>query len=167
MAKRYGSTDTKAEPYPFELVAARENDQGEMVPEIHQFTAYARADAGDLMRLVAGGVNAGNAIGRMLTGYMANNDGLVKAQWTVEPLTRSPYDTNQHDEDKFRGPDGELYPMDEVSRFEDPALWTSRRRYNALLDSEDTYVNINDLVELAKDLMAVAAGRPTTAQPRS
>jgi hypothetical protein len=63
---------------------------------------------------------------------------------------------------KFRGPDGQLYPLAEAERFLKPEAGSSRRRWRALMEEDDdAEVDGEALGKLFEWLVGLAAGRPT------
>jgi hypothetical protein len=167
--KRYGRL--RAEPIAlvdFELQAMREDSTGEPREEWHEFTARPQSDAGDLAALSAtgdDGLAQMNIVVKMIKKMVINSDG-VPEQWQPTELT-APDPLPEDYEPKFRGPDGQLYPMDQAVKFTDPGVGSSRRRLMHLLFEDEATVDINDLSEMLKDMMGKAAGRPTTAPSRS
>lgn len=166
--KRYGKSRERVALVDFELQAMREDDHGEPHEEWHAFTARPNSDAGDLAELSASGSDGMaqmNVVVRMIKKMIINSDG-VPAQW--EPIELNAPDPLPEDyEPKFRGPDGELYPMDQAIKFTEVSKGSSRRRLLHLLYVDEATVDINDLAEMLKDMMGAASGRPTTAQSRS
>jgi hypothetical protein len=167
--KRYGRL--RAEPIAlvdFELQAMREDSTGEPREEWHEFTARPQSDAGDLAALSAtgdDGLAQMNIVVKMIKKMVINSDG-VPEQWQPTELD-APDPLPEDYEPKFRGPDGELYPMDQAIKFTEPAKGSSRRRLMHLLFEDEATVDINDLSEMLKDMMGKASGRPTTAPSRS
>jgi hypothetical protein len=167
--KRYGKL--RAEPIPlvdFELQAMRENGAGEPQEEWHEFTARPQSDAGDLAALSAtgdDGLAQMNVVVRMIKKMVINSDG-VPEQWQPTELN-APDPLPEDYEPKFRGPDGNIYPMDQAVKFTEPHKGSSRRRLMHLLYEDEATVDINDLSEMLKDMMGKASGRPTTAPSRS
>ena len=167
--KRYGSMKAgQVELVPFELVALREDDHGVPQPEVHEFVARPRTDAGDLAAMSAAG-SEGTVLMRvmvnMIKKIVVNDDG-VPEQWTPEPV-KKPANAKASYVEKFRGPDGQLYPMEDADRFTAVTAGSSRRRLMHLLLEDDATVEVADLAEIMQDMMAVAAGRPTTARSPS
>lgn len=116
-------------------------------------------------------VEALNAILSMLRRMMCNTDGLVRAGWKpVELPVPADLDEEERREFKpcYRGPDGQIYEFadDEAARkWDDPANWTTRRRWNALMDDDDdATVETDDLIELWEFGVTVASERPTQPQ---
>lgn len=67
---------------------------------------------------------------------------------------------------KFRGPDGQLYPLSEAERFLKPEAGSSRRRWRALMEEDDdAVVDGEALGKLFEWLVGLAAGRPTPPSP--
>lgn len=95
-----------------------------------------------------------------------NRDGDVKAKWEFKPAVQKPGD----DRPMFRGPDGELYPMEDsdalLELWNDHSTWTSRRRWQHLMNQDDeAIVNLADIVKVVEWVIGLAADRPT--QPQS
>jgi hypothetical protein len=167
--KRYGTLRTEPiEPVDFELLAMSEDDNGNPVGVYHQFTARPQTDAGDLAAFAFAGDDGARLMGvvlKLIRKMVINNDG-VPEKWTGEPVER-PKNAGADYVEKFRAPDGKLMPMSQVGQFTDPASGSSRRRMMHLLMESEEAVDINDLSEIMKDLMTIAAARPTTAPSRS
>jgi hypothetical protein len=67
---------------------------------------------------------------------------------------------------KFRGPDGQLYPLSEAERFLKPEAGSSRRRWRTLMEEDDdAVVDGEALGKLFEWLVGLAAGRPTPPSP--
>lgn len=161
--RSYGSGAKQAqrlgEPFRFQLTGLRWDDE-----ETHDFTAVRKADAllaarfmgftddqaGELLRL------CGLLVGKTLD----NSDG-VPVQWTPEPLPK-PRNAGVRYEPKFRGPDGELYPMSHAEKFTEFSAGSSRRRWQALLADNEFTCDMEVFVEIVKDLIEAGAGSPTS-----
>lgn len=167
--KRYGSMKTdRVQLVPFELVAVREDDHGNPQPEVHEFTARPCSDAGDLAALAEAGTEGTEllrAMIRMIKKIVVDYDG-VPERWTPEPV-KKPANAKASYVEKFRGPDEQLYPMEEAERFTNPKVGSSRRRLMHLLLKDEARVELKDLAEVMQDMMAAAASRPTTARSPS
>lgn len=116
-------------------------------------------------------MDALNAILAMLRRMMDNTDGQVKAGWRptqLEPPADLDEDERAEWAPSYRGPDGVIYAFndeDAAAKWDDPANWTTRRRWNALMnDDEDAVVETDDLIELWEFGVQVATGRPTQPQ---
>jgi hypothetical protein len=68
----------------------------------------------------------------------------------------------------YRGPDGVIYPFSDAEKlawFNDPKNGTSRRRWlHLIFDDDGAVLDLSVLVNLAKDMIAAASGRPTFGQ---
>lgn len=137
-----------------------------------------------------GGERAFRALVSTIAKSMVNKDG-VPAQWSPdelprveradppaygydqwpsgEPRTRVPDDEPDEREPSYRGPDGVIYPLSDakqLARFTDPQAGSSRRRWLHLMNNDDECtVTLDSMLDLAKDLIAAAAGRPTSGRP--
>jgi hypothetical protein len=167
--KRYGTLRTEPiEPVDFELLAHGEDEDGNPVPIWHQFTARPQTDAGDLAAFAFAGDDGSRLMSvliKLIRKMVVNNDG-ISEKWTGEPLER-PENAGADWVEKFRAPDGTLMTMDRLAEFSDPSLGSSRRRMLHLLMESDEVVEMEDLSEIVKDLMSIAAARPITAPSRS
>jgi hypothetical protein len=161
--KRYGVKLRKVTPMPFEFAIHRE---GADEPEVHEFTAMPRLDAGQLIRLLTGvdkaDENPGDMLGALsesVRKVLDDKDGTPQ-RWTVEQL---PVVDGQPP--SFRGPDGVIYPVSDrkaIDGFLAFSAGSSRRRWAHLLfDDDGVLVEIEDLVELAQDLIQAGSDRPT------
>jgi hypothetical protein len=97
---------------------------------------------------------------RMIGKHMDNTDG-VPFNW--EPAKVPP--TKAHpDVERFKGPDGKFYPMDQKDQFLAPELGSSRRRWYHLMDEDDgASIDMETIVGLMQHVIEIAAGRPTPA----
>lgn len=167
--KRYGTLRAEPiEPVDFELLAHGEDDDGNPVPVWHQFTARPQTDAGDLAAFAFAGDDGNRLMSvliKLIRKMVINNDG-ISEKWTAEPVER-PENAGPDYVEKFRAPNGKLMAMDHAGDFADPALGSSRRRMLHLLLESDEVVEMEDLSEIVKDLMSIAAARPITAPSRS
>jgi hypothetical protein len=167
--KRYGTLRKEPiEIVEFELLAMREDADGEPQPEWHKFAARPQTDAGDLAAFAFAGDDGGRLMGivvKMIRKMVINNDG-VPEKWTPEPVDK-PKNATEKYEDKFRAPDGKLMTMEHAEQFTAIEAGSSRRRMMHLLLEDDAAVDIQDVAEIMKDMMGIAAGRPTTAPSRS
>lgn len=134
------------------------------------FKVVPRASAGDIAGIMHAAQHAPQkAIGgliTLLTKVMDNKDGLVGAKWEPTPLERKDGDDR---EPSFRGPDGEIYALDDetaLAEFDDPSNWTSRRRWVKLIDENDeAVVEMDDLQDITEWVIGLATDRPT--RPRA
>lgn len=162
--KSFGGTRTAPKREQFELKYLDTNE--EMQRE--EFQIIPRASGGDIVGILrAIDVAPEKSVSRLisiLAKVMDNKDGLVKASWKLEPLEKV-----EDREASFRGPDGEIYPMTDteaIAKFNDKANWTSRRRWDYLLnEDDDAIVELDDLTEIAEWVIALSTERPT--QPRA
>lgn len=165
--KRYGSKLRKVTPTPFEFELYRDTPgEAEPVAEVHEFTALPRIDAGQLIRLLSGVDRAEDNPGGMLSALsesvrkvLSDKDGTPQ-HWTPVALPREG-DTPL----SFRGPDGQVYPFTDqaaIDKFTAFEAGSSRRRWAHLLfDDEQVAVDLEDLVEVAQDMISEGTGRPT------
>lgn len=69
------------------------------------------------------------------------------------------------DVEYFLGPDDVAYRMDDIEalkKFQDKAAGSSRRRWDYLMDAdEDAIVQMDDLQDIVRWMVATASGRPT------
>lgn len=182
--KRYGSAPAQVKPFEFEFVLYRDtNAQGEAIgrpegvaepedveprddlrPELHEFTAMPRIDAGQLIRLLASveredtGVML-DALSRQIRKVLSDKDG-TPVGWAPQPMPKVDGEPL-----RFRGPDGELYSFTDqavIEKFTAFGSGSSRRRWShLLLDDDHVSVEIDDLATLAQDLIGASANRPT------
>lgn len=164
--KRYGVNLRKVKPLPFEFAIYREGADEDAEPEVHEFTAMPRLDAGQLIRLLTGvdkaDENPGDMLGALsesIRKVLDDKDGTPQ-RWTVEQLPEV-----EGQPRSFRGPDGVIYPMTDreaIDRFTAFEAGSSRRRWAHLLfEDEQVLVEMEDLVELAQDLIQAGSDRPT------
>jgi hypothetical protein len=145
-------------PHPFRVVGLRWDEE-----DPHEFTAVRKADALMAVRFMSLGEDEVAELLRlctMLIGKTLDNTDGVPVQWHPEQLPK-PADAGDDWEPKFRGPDGELHPMGEAEKFTDYAVGSSRRRWTALLVDNEFTVEIEVLVDITKDLIALSTGNPT------
>lgn len=188
MKTSYAPKGLDAEPVEFTFYVLRDDE-----PEAHVFKARPQAHAGDLLRLLhaddseEGGERAFRALVSTIAKSMINKDG-VPAQWRPDELPRParrivppqedhvgwPADVavaepDDDAEPSYRGPDGVIYPLSDakqLARFTDPEAGSSRRRWLYLMNDDDgATVTLDAMLELAKDLISSAAGRPTSGRP--
>jgi hypothetical protein len=94
---------------------------------------------------------------RIVVKMLDNKDG-VPAQWEPEPLPLPDPLPEGHDgEVRFRGPDGELYLLEEAAKFTAFEAGSSRRRWLHLIEEDDEIeVHRDDLMDLYKWLIGLA-----------
>lgn len=141
------------------------------------FSIVPRASGGDVAGIMkALETSPEKSVGRLITilsKVMDNKDGLVKANWKPEVLPAYVPKEGEvmHEDDPrleptFRGPDGDLYPASDEAKLKewsDKSLWTSRRRWNYLLNQDDdAVVELNDLMEIGEWVISLSAARPTS-----
>lgn len=165
--KRYGSQRREVKPLPFEFAIYRDTpDADEPVAEVHEFTALPRLDAGQLIRLLTGVDRAQENPGDML---YALSEGIRKSlsdkDGTPQHWRPAPMPKVDDEPLRFRGPDGDLYEFTDqaaIDKFTAFEAGSSRRRWAHLLfDDEQVAVPLEDLVELAQDMIEAGSGRPT------
>lgn len=158
------------------------------VDEIHKFTVAPRLTIAEMILAVASqsgnGLGAVEGILRMVKRNLVNDDG-VPAKWSPEPL---PQDTTPamvvssvegwpeasgelatveqpEREEAYRGPDGAIYPLSDeqtLAKFSAYDAGSSRRRWIYLIEQDDDVtVDADDLVEMSRWLIGLAANRPT------
>lgn len=162
--KSFGGTRTAPQREQFELKYLDADEEMQTA----QFQIVPRASGGDIVGIMRSLEHAPEqSIGKLisiLAKVMDNKDGLVKANWKLVTLPEV-----DGREPSFRGPDGEIYPATDteaIERFKDHANWTSRRRWNYLLnEDEDAIVELEDLTDIAEWVIALSTERPT--QPRA
>ena len=160
--KTYGGGAKQAqkleEQLPFRLTGLRFDEE-----ETHDFVAVNKADTLMAMRFMNMSEERAGDLVRLSTLLIAktldNKDG-VPVQWAVEVLPK-PKNAGDDWEPKFRGPDGKLHPLTTRDKFEDFAAGSSRRRWEALLVDEQFTVELEVLVEIAKDLIERSVALPT------
>lgn len=159
--KMFGSSDVtpvRREKFTFRYVRDDE-------PESQVFTALAVTDMAALAKLFSDAENEPDqaVVGmiRLIAKLIDNSDG-VKAGWKPKVL---PQDEGYDGPPMFRAPygprKGQPVPYDELSEFQDPAVWSSRRRWLALTDDDDVILQEEDLSALFQWLVGLAANRPT------
>lgn len=166
--KRYGTKMRKVSPVPFEFELYRDTPgEDEPVSEVHEFTAMPRIDAGQLIRLLTGVDKSEENPGGMLDALsesvrkvLSDKDGTPQ-HWRPVALPRD----GEGGPTSFRGPDGAIYPFSDtaaIEKFEAFEAGSSRRRWAHLLfDDEQIAVDLEDLVEVAQDMISEGTGRPT------
>lgn len=125
-----------------------------------------------LMRSMSGdGMKTGEALADLLARMMDDKDGVVKAKW--QPVEEKPPADLDDDElaewvPHYRGPDGLLYALPTAEerlqfegKWEDESEWTTRRRWNAFMNSDEGGVALEELMNLAEWIMGLVAERPT------
>jgi hypothetical protein len=160
--KTYGGNARQAQrlpsAYPFRLMGLRYDDE-----ETHDFIAVWKPDTLMAVRFMTLGDDQAGELARLCVKLLAktldNKDG-VPVQWEPTVLPK-PKNAGANYEPKFRGPDGKLHPMDQAVKFTDPAAGSSRRRWEALVADTDFTIDVEDLVEIVKDLVELTAGTPT------
>lgn len=146
---------------PFEFTFMRDDE-----PETHQFQARAVTDtAGIANTLAVAEKHPEQALPgmlRMISKMLDNKDG-TPATWSPTILPLPELEPGEEEpERKFRGPDGELYPMAEAEKFLEFTAGSSRRRWLHLMqDDDEVTVDGKALTKLYEWLVGLAAGRPT------
>ena len=147
---------------------------GEGDPQVFEGRIVARSDGAGFIRLMKALSGDGVALGDELSGLLAkmmdDKDGTVKAKWTLTELD-PPKDLDEDElqeflaDPQYRGPDGQIYSLSDretLSRWDDQATWTTRRRWIELMEhDEDALVQMEDLMTLAEKIMGLTAARPT------
>jgi hypothetical protein len=147
---------------------------GEGDAQVFEGRIVARSDGAGFIRLMKAlsgdGTQLGDELSKLLAKMMDDKDGTVKAKWRLTEMD-PPKDLDEDELDEFlanpqyRGPDGQIYPLadrETLSRWDDQALWTTRRRWIELMEhDEDALVEMQDLMKLAEDIMGLTAERPT------
>jgi hypothetical protein len=172
---------------PFEFTFMRDDE-----PEVHQFQARAVTDAaGVAATLAVAERHPEQAFPRMLRmiGTMLDNKDGTPAKWEPVALKhpgKPDPSVAEHDAErdhlqaqldewerradagdddyvtKFRGPDGQLHPMDRAARFLEFEAGSSRRRWFHLMNEDDEItVDAKELTKLFEWLVGLAANRPT------
>lgn len=151
-----GQTLPPAERVPFEFTVLRDEE-----PETHEFRAKVIIDASGLAHMFHANQESPErslvGLFRIIARLIDNKDG-VPAQWEPTPLPL-PKEVKEAEEAqlKFRGPDGEIYPMAEAVQFTAFEAGSSRRRWLHLMEKDDeVYVREGDLLELFKYLVTLA-----------
>jgi hypothetical protein len=169
-----------ARRYPFSITVMRDDE-----PEVHHFLAAPRTNMFALARLIRVQDDADlkvidNTI-RLLSSMLDNKDG-VPNKWKPEPLpdqATAPTDDAEgsrflqqiaEEEDprppvqKFRGPDGKIYPMDQAEKFLHHTNGSSRRRWRELIEEDDDVtVEFEDLKNLMEWMVSIAGKGHTPA----
>lgn len=153
------STPKKSVRKPFDFWVMRDDE-----PEKHSFQARVVTDIASLMVVVSAGdrdsAKAMVGVGRIISKMLDNKDG-TPARWVPSQLP-PPDGAGEDYQPRFRGPDGELYTMDHVDRFERFEAGSSRRRWLYLmLEDDEIVVEAKDLMRLMEWLVALASDRPT------
>lgn len=162
--RRYGKPQSTRlpEPWSFELMVALDDED-----EVYSFTAVRQVDKLLGARFTSfADEEAHKSIDlliKLIAKVLDDKDGTPATWAPVQLPLRSPGNAGDYEPPKFRGPDGELYEMDHVGKFNAFAAGSSRRRFLALAGDQDRTVQAEDLTAIVKDLIAVSAGRPTDA----
>lgn len=171
-----------------------DTETGETREEVHEFVARPQFSGADMSVMTTEGDNRqAHALMKIISKALDDRDG-VSARWKAEPLKPQilidetvPAYAGQADEVwptsggpveaparertmelNYRGPDGRIHPYSDTAKLDAFRAFengSSRRRWDQLLFEEpDVIVEFPALVEIMKDLMQEAAGRPTTAR---
>lgn len=163
----FGPKDRQAVPAilePFDFTVLRDDE-----PETHEFQARKVTDIASLMvTLTASDKHPERAMGglmRLIAKMLYNKDG-VPAGWEPNPLEAPEgADDDAGMQPKFRDPlTGELidYSPENIARFTAFQAGSSRRRWRYLMEEDDeVIVQQDDLMNLFRWLVGLAAGRPT------
>lgn len=150
------------EAFPFRLTGIRFDEE-----ETHEFVATRKADTIMALRFMSISDDRVGELAQLavlLIGKTLDNKDGVPVQWSPEALPR-PDDWDDETrgkwEPKFRGPDGELHPMDQAEKFTEFSAGSSRRRWEALLVDNQFQSELEVLVEITKDLVELSTGNPT------
>lgn len=171
--KTFGSHTRQPAPRePFELRYLDANED----PQVFTGQIVIRASGSDLATLLRqvklNSEESVPTIVRMLTKVMDDKDGLVSSRWSPTPLP-IPEDWDPESdgdwEPAFRGPDGTIYALSDeptLAKFNDPANWTTRRRWIELMEKDDdAVVELDELMAIMEWQIGLAADRPT--RPRA
>lgn len=167
MRKTYGPEQVRVIPeVEFSLNVEHENPEtGQRELRTHDFVGKPDPSSGDFARFtLATGVSDNGAevvrvLMEILPRMIDNSDG-VSATWEFREL--EPED--QAGETRFYGPDGQLHPVSERSKYDAFEAGSSRRRlYNLMFVDPNARVQMPTVVEIMKDLFEAAADRPTSA----
>lgn len=124
------------------------------------------ASAGEVRMIIsAARTGSGDAVlgmVRLLSKQMDDRDGEVRRAWKVKALKQDEHDDRPP---SYRGPDGNIYPFsdeDQLAEWGDQKLWSSRRRWDYLMNEDDNaIVEMSDLEAISEWAMGLAADRPT------
>lgn len=160
--KEFGGNRPKAKREEFTL--KYEDVEKGMTSQV--FGVIPSASAGDMAGIIhASKTGDAEVVSRMvvmLSKQMDDRDAEVRRSWSPKPLKQDEFDERPP---SFRGPDGNLYPLsdtDQIEEWNDQKLWTSRRRFDYLMNQDDdAIVEMPDLEAIAEWLMGLAADRPT------
>lgn len=97
---------------------------------------------------------------KLIAKHMDDKDG-TGARWS--PVELAPKKGEDPPVKRFRGPDGKPHEWGKAEDFLAPERGSSRRRWLALLDDDDTSVDENSLVKLVEFLLEVAGKDRTRA----
>lgn len=158
MKKSFGRkrSDELINPVHFEFTYQRDD-----VDVTENFTAYPRNAGNHVQSILAFiATQSTKAVPKVVASIaqqLNDKDG-TPAKWKPKAV---------EGEDKsvsyFRGPDGETYPEEYLDHFEAYEAGSSRRRWLFLMNQDDSaVVESDDIVDLFKELLAEAAGRPTS-----
>lgn len=100
------------------------------------------------------------ALFNLIAKYMDDKDG-TGARW--RPVEAPPKKGEEPPVKRFRGPDGKLHEWAKAEAFLQPERGSSRRRWIALMEDEDTAVDEQTMVKLLEFVMEIAGKDHTRA----
>lgn len=159
---RFGPTETPTfDRVPFEFAYLRdetlETQRFRLIVKPMDMSAanmiLRKADGGDDSKIIPSLLN-------LIAKYMDDKDG-TGARW--QPVELPAKKGEEPPVKRFRGPDGKLHEWAKADTFLQPEKGSSRRRWIALMDDDDTSVDENSLVKLLEFVMEIAGKGPTRA----
>jgi hypothetical protein len=119
----------------------------------HSFKARPAITYGDMVALKKYENDSQGAVlphlDRIIRRSLLNDDG-VPLKWVAEVK-----------DGEFTAPDGEKKPFSEVEKFTAHDAGSSRRRWTALIESDDAVVDFEQIMALFEHMAEVAGTRPT------